>query len=87
MNYLKVIRTVFGIMAVIGFFIALGAVGRSDLADELGEYISIKDIFPQMLIGTLMMLPCGILEGFLDTYEINTERGKKHDNRHCIAKR
>ena len=86
MNYLKAIRTVFGIMAFIGFFTVLGAVGASDLADELGEYIELKDILPQMLIGTLMMFPCGLLEGFLDKYEI-LERGKKHDNRHCTVKR
>lgn len=83
MNYLKVIRTIAGTLAFIGFVLALGAVGKSDFADEVGEYIALKDFIPQMLIGVILMIPCGLLESFLDKYEI--ERGEEDDNRDCIA--
>ena len=86
MNYLKAIRTIFVILAFIGFFLALGAIGASDFADEIGEYIELKDFLPQLLIGTVLMLPCGLLEWWLDRTDFE-ERGKEHDNRHCIAER
>lgn len=57
MNFSKVIRNVTGIMAVIGFFLMLGAVGTSDYMDEIGVYYPIYKILPQMLIGIGLMLP------------------------------
>ena len=87
MNFLKAIRTTFGILAFIGFFLALGAIGASDLADEMGEYMELKDILPQLLTGTLMMLPCGLLEWWLDASDYLRKGNKEHDNRHCIAER
>ena len=59
MNFLK---KIFEVMAIIGFFLMVGGVGRSDLADELHQYISMKDFLPQMIIGLLMMVPFGIVE-------------------------
>ena len=85
MNYLKIVRTIAGILAFIGFILMLGAIGKSDFADEIGEYIELKDFLPQMVVGLLLMLPCGALEWFLDNYEI--ERGEEDDNRNCIVER
>ena len=59
MNFLK---KIFEVMAIIGFFLVVGGAGRSDLADELHQYISMKDFLPQMIIGLLMMVPFGIVE-------------------------
>lgn len=87
MNFLKAIRTTFGILAFIGFFLALGAIGASDLADEMGECLEIKDFLPQLLIGTLLMLPCGFLEWWLDESNYLRKGDKEHDNGHCIAER
>ena len=85
MNYLKAIRTITGTLAFIGFILMMGAVGKSDFADEIGEYIELKDFIPQMVVGLLLMIPCGLLESFLDKFEIG--RGEENDNGNCIVER
>lgn len=71
MNYSKVIRNIAGIMAVIGFFLMLGAVGTSDYMDEIGVYYPIYKILPQMLIGVTLMLPSYFI--FKSDYEYDEE--------------
>ena len=85
MNYLKAIRTITGTLVFIGFILMMGAVGKSDFADEIGEYIELKDFIPQMVVGLLLMIPCGLLESFLDKFEIG--RGEENDNGNCIVER
>lgn len=38
MNYSKILNWIFGIMAFIGVFLIIGAVGASDYAVEMGIY-------------------------------------------------
>lgn len=38
MNYSKILNWIFGIMAFIGVFLIIGAVGASDYAVEIGIY-------------------------------------------------
>lgn len=57
MNYSKVVRNVVGIMAGVGFFLMIGAVGTSDYMDEIGVYYPLTEMLPQLLIGVTLMLP------------------------------
>lgn len=64
--FLKVIRRIFAICAVVGFFLLIGAVGSADHADEVGEYYSFSEYTGQMVSGFLLMIPSIILERCLE---------------------
>lgn len=56
MNYLKKgAEAVAGLLFLIGFFLLLGTAGASDLADEMGEYFSIRPYIPYIISGFVMM--------------------------------
>ena len=57
MNYSKILDWIFGIMAFIGFVLIIGAVGSSDLADELGIYEPVNAHMKEMVIGVILMMP------------------------------
>lgn len=42
MNYSKILNWIFGIMAFIGVFLIIGAVGASDYAVEMGIYEKLR---------------------------------------------
>lgn len=60
MNYSKILNWIFGIMAFIGFFLIIGAVGASDLADELGIYEPVNAHMKHIFMGFILMVPCFI---------------------------
>lgn len=47
MNYSKILNWIFGIMAFIGVFLIIGAVGASDYAVEMGIYQSFQQFRQQ----------------------------------------
>jgi hypothetical protein len=57
MNYLKVIRSITVIIAVIGVFVMIGGAGTSDLMVEMGEYHPLWKTALQMGVGLAMMTP------------------------------
>ena len=73
MNYSKIlnwmcIRDRFGIMAFIGVFLIIGAVGASDYAVEMGIYEPLTAHLKEYIIGAILIIP-GII------YLKITERG------------
>lgn len=56
MNYLNITRTILRIVGFVGFMLAVGAIGKSDYADAIGECCTVGDILPQVLIGLVMFL-------------------------------
>lgn len=57
MNYLKILNWIFGIMAFIGFFLIIGAVGASDFAIEMHIYEPITAHMKEMVIGVILIIP------------------------------
>lgn len=57
MNYSKILNWIFGIMAFIGVFLIIGAVGASDYAVEMHIYESITAHMKEMVIGVILMMP------------------------------
>lgn len=57
MNYLKILSWVFGIMAFIGVFLIIGAVGASDYAVEMGIYEPITAHMKEYVIGVILIIP------------------------------
>jgi hypothetical protein len=57
MNYLKILNWIFGIMAFIGFFLIIGAVGASDFAVEMHIYEPITAHMKEMVIGVILIIP------------------------------
>lgn len=57
MNYSKILNWIFGIMALIGFFLIIGAVGASDCDAEMGIYEPITAHIKYVFIGFIMMIP------------------------------
>ena len=68
MNYSKILNWIFGIMAFIGVFLIIGAVGASDYAVEMGIYETLTAHLKEYIIGANLMIP-GII------YLKITERG------------
>lgn len=54
---IKIIRISAVVLAGLGFFFILGAVGHSDYMTEIGKYYPIHKTFVKMLIGCVMLLP------------------------------
>ena len=54
---MKNIKMIVGFLAVIGIMLVLGGAGKVDCADEIGEYIAMKDFVPQMILGLILMIP------------------------------
>lgn len=50
----------FGVLALIGFIIILGSVGKADYMDAVGGYYSFSDILKQCMIGLFLMLPFSV---------------------------
>jgi uncharacterized membrane protein YdbT with pleckstrin-like domain len=65
---LKAVEIITGIMAFVGFFLLVGAVGTSDYMDEIGQYCSFAQLVPQMVIGILMMFPFAGVEKYIDEH-------------------
>lgn len=57
MNYLRILSWVFGIMAFIGAFLIIGAVGASDYAVEMGIYEPITAHMKEYVIGVILIIP------------------------------
>lgn len=57
MNYSKIFNRIFGIMAFIGFFLIIGAIGASDYAAEMNIYEPITAHIKEMVIGVLLIIP------------------------------
>lgn len=55
MNFLKIVKIITGTIAVLGFFVVIGAVGACDYMDEIGQHYNFADYIPQMIIGLLMI--------------------------------
>ena len=68
MNYSKILNWIFGIMAFIGVFLIIGAVGASDYEVEMGIYEPLTAHLKEYIIGAILMIP-GII------YLKITERG------------
>lgn len=68
MNYSKILNWIFGIMAFIG---AVGAVGASDYAVEMGIYEPLTAHLKEYIIGAILIIP-GII------YLKITERGDEN---------
>jgi len=68
MNCLKILETVLGILAFIGFILMLGAVGTSDYLTEIGQYQPFEDLVKSMIPGMVMFFPGGIYVVVKDRY-------------------
>ncbi len=68
MNFLKIIETLLGILAFIGFILMLGAIGTSDYMVEIGEYQPFEDLIRSLIPGLVMFLPGGIYAVIKDRY-------------------
>lgn len=51
MNFSKILNWIFGIMAFIGVFLIIGAVGASDYAVEMGIYEPLTAHLKEYIIG------------------------------------
>lgn len=71
MNYSKILNWIFGSMAVIGFFLIIGAVGASDYAVEMHIYEPITAHMKEIVTGVILIIP-GII------YLKITERGDEN---------
>lgn len=74
MNFSKILNWIFGIMAFIGVFLiigAVGAVGASDYAVEVGIYEPLTAHLKEYIIGAILIIP-GII------YLKITERGDEN---------
>lgn len=54
MNYSKILNWIFGIMAFIGVFLIIGAVGASDYAVEMGIYEPLTAHLKEYIIGAIL---------------------------------
>lgn len=70
MNYSKIIKTVTGIMAFIGFFLLMGIAGTCDYLDATHQGWSIFPMMVKSIFALLLMLP------FVFTQNL----GKEEDN-------
>ena len=59
----SIIDKVFGIMAIIGFFLIVGAVGASDYAVEMHIYEPVTAHMKEIVIGVILMIPGMICVG------------------------
>lgn len=57
MNYLNILKWIFGIMAAVGFLLIIGAVGASDYAVEMGIYEPVTAHMKEVAIGAVLMIP------------------------------
>lgn len=57
MNYSKILNWIFGIMAFIGVFLIIGAVGASDYAVEMGIYEPLTAHLKEYIIGAILIIP------------------------------
>lgn len=57
----KKIKTVSVALAFIGFFIILGAAGKSDYMDEIGQYYPFSNTLKVGLVGLLLMAPAFVV--------------------------
>ena len=57
MNYSKILNWIFGIMAFIGVFLIIGAVGASDYAVEMGIYEPLTAHLKEYIICLLYTSP------------------------------
>lgn len=53
-------KKVFKILAVIGFIILLGAVGKVDYMSEIHQYYPLSKTMIAMGIGIILMIPAGV---------------------------
>ena len=57
MNFSKILNWIFGIMAFIGVFLIIGAVGASDYAVEMGIYEPLTAHMKEYIIGVILIIP------------------------------
>lgn len=57
MNYSKIVRTITGIMAFMGFFLLMGVAGTCDYLDAIHQGWSIAPMILKTLIAFVLMLP------------------------------
>ena len=70
MNFSKILNWLFGIMAFIGVFLIIGAVGASDYAVEIGIYEPLTAHLKEYIFGVILII-LGII------YLKIIERGKE----------
>lgn len=63
MNYSKIIKTITGIMAFIGFFLLMGIAGTCDYLDATHQGWSIAPMVFKTMIAFGLMLPFVIMYG------------------------
>lgn len=61
---LKIFNIVLTVLAVVGFFIIMGAVGTMDFMVEQKIYYPMSNTIKTAVVGTIMMLPAIIREVF-----------------------
>ena len=64
MNYSKIVRTVTGIMAFVGFFMLMGIAGTCDYLDAIHQGWMIAPVLFKSMIAFILILPFVILQNY-----------------------